>query len=169
MFHPEVVHTPDGAQAHRQFRAQGRRPEERLDDGGVSRRGARGDPRAGRQGQGDLRPFRRRRFRRRRRAHPRGDRRPAHLRLRRSRPDARRARARRSCGCSATITTSRSSMCDAAELFLGALERRRGSRGEAQDDRPAVHRRLRGARRRRSPPTGAARSSSWRRARSIPT
>ena len=54
-------------------------------------------PRAGRHGPGDLRPLRRRRFRRRGRADPRGDRRPAHLRLRRSRPAARSARPSRSC------------------------------------------------------------------------
>ena len=88
MFHPEVVHTPDGARADRQFRPQGRRAEERLDDGGVPRRGARGDPPPGRQGPRDLRPLRRRRFGGRRGADPRGDRRPADLRLRRPRPDA---------------------------------------------------------------------------------
>ena len=60
----------------------------RLDDGRLPRAGDRPHPRAGRQGQGDLRPFRRRRLGRRRRADPRGDRRPAHLRLRRPRPDA---------------------------------------------------------------------------------
>ena len=54
----------------------------------LPRRGARGDPRPGRQGPGDLRPLRRRRFGGRGGADPRGDRRPAHLRLRRPRPDA---------------------------------------------------------------------------------
>ena len=50
MFHPEVVHTPDGAKLHRQFPVQGRRPQRRLDDGEVPRRGDRPYPRAGRQG-----------------------------------------------------------------------------------------------------------------------
>jgi GMP synthase (glutamine-hydrolysing) len=37
-FHPEVVHTPDGAQADRQFRAHmGLRLRGRLDDGGLPR------------------------------------------------------------------------------------------------------------------------------------
>ena len=36
-FHPEVVHTPDGAKLLAQFRAQHRRAEVRLDDGGLPR------------------------------------------------------------------------------------------------------------------------------------
>ena len=79
-----------GAHARRrktpaQFRPQGRRPDRRLDHARLPRGGDREDPRAGRQGQGDLRPLRRRRFSGRRGADPRGDRRPAHLRVRRSR------------------------------------------------------------------------------------
>ena len=79
-----------GAHARRrqtdpQFRPQGRRPHRRLDHARVPRGGDRKDPRPGRQGQGDLRPLRRRQFRGRRGADPRGDRRPAHLRVRRSR------------------------------------------------------------------------------------
>ncbi len=56
---------------------------------------------------------------------------------------------------------------DAAKLFLGALAGVDRPRGQAQDDRPAVHRHVRGgsARRKRS----AGPSSSSRRARSIPT
>ncbi len=42
MFHPEVAHTPDGARSDPQFRPRGRGSEERLDDGRVPRRGARG-------------------------------------------------------------------------------------------------------------------------------
>ena len=87
-FHPEVVHTPDGAQADRQFRAPRLRLRRRLDDGRVPRRQDRRDPRPGRQGQGDLRPVGRRRQRGRRGADPRGDRRAADLRVRRPRPDA---------------------------------------------------------------------------------
>ncbi len=67
MFHPEVVHTPDGAKLIRNFvrkiaglsgdwTMRAFREEEIAED-----------PRAGRQGQGDLRPLRRRRFSRRRR------------------------------------------------------------------------------------------------------
>jgi GMP synthase (glutamine-hydrolysing) len=36
-FHPEVVHTPDGAKLIRQFRPQGRGPDRRLDDGRLPR------------------------------------------------------------------------------------------------------------------------------------
>ena len=49
MFHPEVVHTPDGGQAARQFRPPRLRPRRRLDDGRVPRDQDRRDPRAGRQ------------------------------------------------------------------------------------------------------------------------
>ena len=48
-FHLEVVHTPDGAEAHLEFRPQGRRAQTRLDDGRLPRRGDRSDPRAGRR------------------------------------------------------------------------------------------------------------------------
>ena len=88
-FHPEVVHTParravDRATSlHKVAGLPGR-----LDHGRLPRRGDRPHPRAGRQGPGDLRPFGRRRFVGRGGADPRGDRRPADLRLRRSRPDA---------------------------------------------------------------------------------
>ena len=68
----------------------------RLDDGGVPRPGDRAHPRAGRQGPRGLRPLGRRRFRGRRGAAARGDRRPADLHLRRYRPAARAARRRRS-------------------------------------------------------------------------
>ena len=70
MFHPEVVHTPDGAKLIRNFvrkvagltgdwtmRAFREEAIEKIRS-------------AGRQGQGDLRPVRRRRFRRRRGADP---------------------------------------------------------------------------------------------------
>ena len=45
-FHPEVVHTPDGGQADRQFRPPCLRPGRRLDDGRVPRRQDRRDPRS---------------------------------------------------------------------------------------------------------------------------
>ena len=52
MFHPEVAHTPDGAQADRQLRAQDRRHQGRLDDGRLPRRGdrARSAPRSDERG-----------------------------------------------------------------------------------------------------------------------
>ncbi len=75
-------------QADQELRAQGRRPHRRLDHARLPRGGDREDPRPGGQGPGDLRPLRRRRFRGRRGPDPRGDRRPAHLRVRRSRPAA---------------------------------------------------------------------------------
>ena len=72
---------------------------------------------AGRQGAGDLRPLGRRRFGGRGGADPRGDRRPADLRLRRSRPAAagRGGGGRRR--CSAATTTSRSSMSTRRTTF----------------------------------------------------
>ncbi len=88
MFHPEVVHTPDGAKLLRNFVRKIAGLDRRLDHARLPRGGDREDPQAGRQGQGDLRPLRRRRLRGRGRADPRGDRRPAHLRVRRSRPAA---------------------------------------------------------------------------------
>ena len=72
-------------------------------------------------GQGDLRAVGRRRFVGRGGADPRGDRRPAHLRLRRPRPDARGREPSRSSACSATTTTSRWSMSNAETLFLNGL------------------------------------------------
>ncbi len=75
---------PARRRAPAQFRAQGRGLHRRLDHARVQAGGDRQDPQAGRQGQGDLRTVRRRRFRRGRGAHPRSDRRAAHLRLRRS-------------------------------------------------------------------------------------
>ncbi len=41
MFHPEVVHTPDGAQLIANFVPQGRRAPRRLDHGAVQGRGYR--------------------------------------------------------------------------------------------------------------------------------
>ena len=75
-------------EAPRELRPPHRRLRRRLDDGRLPRPGDRAHPRAGRQGQRDLRPLRRRRLGGRRGADPRGDRRPAHLHLRRPRPDA---------------------------------------------------------------------------------
>jgi hypothetical protein len=49
-FHPEVVHTPDGAKLLRISYASCLRLLGRLDDGGVPRDQDRGNPRAGRHG-----------------------------------------------------------------------------------------------------------------------
>jgi hypothetical protein len=105
-FHPEVVHTPDGAKLIANFARHvcGCR---RMDHGRVPRRQDRRDPRAGRRPARDLRPVGRRRQRGRGGADPRGDRRAADLRLRRPRPDAHGRGASRSSACSATITISR--------------------------------------------------------------
>jgi hypothetical protein len=158
-FHPEVVHTPDGAQADRQFRPQGLRPCRRLDDGRIPRDQDRRNPRTGRRWPGDLRAFGRGRQLRRRDPDPRSDRRPADLRLRRSRPDAAGTSASRSKACSATITTSR---------WSWSMPRRASWRGwrasptrkEAQVHRRRIHRRVRGRgeedRRRRFPRAGHA-------------
>ena len=121
MFHPEVVHTPDGAKllanfVHKIAGLPATGPW-RISARARSRRSAR---RSG-SGTRHLRAVGRRRLRRRRGADPRGDRRPAHLHLRRPRPVARWTRPRRSCGSSASTTTSRSCTSMRRELFLDAL------------------------------------------------
>ena len=62
MFHPEVVHTPDGAKLLANFVHKIAGPGRRLDDGALPRERGRADPRAGRQGARDLRAVGRRRF-----------------------------------------------------------------------------------------------------------
>ncbi len=73
---------------HPQLRARHRRLHRRLDHGRLPRGGDRQDPRAGRHRARDLRPLGRRRFLGGGGADPRGDRRAADLRLRRSWPSA---------------------------------------------------------------------------------
>ena len=158
-FHPEVVHTPDGAQLLAELRPPHRRPVRRLDHGGLPRAGGRGDPRQGRRRQGDLRAVRRRRFLRRGGADPRGDRRPADLHLRRSRPAAHERGGRGRHHVPRPLQHPAGPRAGA-----GHLHRRAGGRdgpgGQAQDHRPAVHRDLRGRgqedRRRRLPCPGHA-------------
>ena len=87
-FHPEVVHTPKGAALLANFVHAHRRLRRRLDHGAVPRERGRPHPRAGGRRARDLRAVGRGRFGRRRAPDPRGDRRPAHLHLRRSRPAA---------------------------------------------------------------------------------
>ena len=92
-FYADAISSRSRAHAARrgalaQFRTQDRGRQGRLDDARLQGRGDREDQEAGRQGQGDLRPVRRRRFGGRGGADPRGDRRAAHLRVRRPRPAA---------------------------------------------------------------------------------
>ena len=155
-------------QADPQFRPQGCRPDRRLDHARVPRGGDREDPRPGRQGQGDLRPVRRRRFRRRRGADPRGDRRPAHLRVRRSRPACARTKARPSSTCSAHHYNIPLVHVDASKQFLGELagvtdpEAKRKTIGRLFID-------VFDAEAKKIAKKAKDRRNSWRRARSIPT
>ena len=154
---------PARRRAHAQLRAQDRGLQGRLDHARLQGGGDRENPRAGRQGPRDLRALRRRRLRGRRRADPRGDRRAAHLRVRRPRPAA----ARRSGEGGGAVSRQ---LQHPARPRRGrsavprCARRRHRSRGQAQDHRQAVHRRVRRAKRRSS-----AAPNSWRRARSIPT
>ena len=161
-FHPEVAPHRNGARILRNF----------TDLAGFTgdwtmavlpRPGDRGDPRPGRRRQGDLRPLRRRRFLGRGGADPRGDRRPAHLRLRRHRPAAPgRGRAGRH-----PLPRPLQHPADPRRRARPLPRRARGRhrpRDQAQDHRPGVHRGLR----RRARPRSATRSSSPR-ARSTPT
>ena len=122
MFHPEVVHTPDGAQLLRNFvhkiagiegdwtmRAYREHAVEKI-------RKQVGN------GTRDLRPVRRRRFLRRRGADPRGDRRPADLHLRRPRPAAQERGQQGRRPCSASHYNIPLVHVDAADLFIDALE-----------------------------------------------
>jgi hypothetical protein len=84
-FHPEVHHTPNGKTLYENFvTLAGFKGDWTM--GAYRDRGDREDPRTGRRRQGDLRAVGRCRQLGRRRPDPRGDRRPADLRLRRSRP-----------------------------------------------------------------------------------
>ena len=168
MFHPEVAHTPDGAKLLANFLFKIAKRQRRLDDGRLPRRGDRPHSRASRQVARDLRLVGRRQFGGRGRAHPRGDRRPAHLRVRRPRAHAprrsgrsgesvprpfqhsarsRRRRAKSSSRRSQASTTPRPSA-------------RRSAGCSSTHSRP---------RRAASPATAKDRSTFWRKARSIPT
>ncbi len=87
-FHPEVAHTPRGALMLRNFTHGIAGLSGDWDHGLVPPEDGPEDPRPGRLRSGDLRPFRRRGLVGGRGADPRGDRRTAHLRLRRHRPPA---------------------------------------------------------------------------------
>ena len=165
MFHPEVVHTPDGAKLLANFvhKIAGLEGDWTMPAYRAQRR--RGDPQAGRQGQGHLRAFGRRRFLGRGPADPRGDRRPADLHPRRPRPDAQERGGRRRRHVPRALQPA-AGPC----RCVGPLHRRAGRRGrsgnQAQDHRPAVHRGVRGrgeeARRRRIPGAGHALSRRHR-------
>ena len=96
-FHPEVAHTPRGGQLIGNFVRRIAGLPGDWTHGALQVERDRQDPRPGRQGPGDLRALRRRRQRGGRRADPRGDRRPAHLHLRRPRAACGSTRRRRSC------------------------------------------------------------------------
>ena len=130
-------------QAASELRAQNCPPAGRLDHGALSLKRGRQDKSAGRKSAGDRGAVGRRRFRRRLGADPRGDRRPAHLHLRRPWAFAR----ERGEGGRGALPR---------RLQHSARPRRRGQAlprraqgqvrpgGEAQDDRRALHRRVRG-------------------------
>ena len=90
MFHPEVVHTPDGAKLLRNFvhNVAGLKSDWTM--AAFRAEASRRHPRSGRQRPRHLRAFRRRRFFGRCGADPRSDRRAADLRIRRPRSYARR-------------------------------------------------------------------------------
>ena len=107
-FHPEVVHTPYGQAILETLPGRHLRLRAHLVAGLDRRRADRADPRAGRRRTRDLRALGRRGLLGGGAARAPGDRRPAHLRVRRPRPDAQeRGRAGRS-RPSATTSTSRS-------------------------------------------------------------
>ncbi len=140
-FHPEVHHTPRGRAALRELRAT-RGLHRRLDDGRLPRGRHRQDPRTGGRREGDLRTVRRGRQLGRRRSDPRGDRRPADLRLRRSRPAA----AGRGGTGRDHVPRHLQHPADPCRRNRPVPERagrRHRPRGEAQDHRAPVHRRVR--------------------------
>ena len=106
LFHPEVVHTPHGAQLLRNFthHVAGCRGDWTMAGFRAMQIGP--HPRAGRRRAGDLRIVGRRRFVGRRGAGARGGGRCAHLHLRRSRPAARGRSRGGGAHCFATASTS---------------------------------------------------------------
>ena len=122
---------------------RGRRSAAELDSGRRDRGAGRADPGAGRLGARHLRPLRRRRLGRRGAARLQGGRRPAHLRVRRPRADARerggagRRDLRRPLPRAARPRARRGAVPDPARG-------RHRPGDEAQDRRRGVHPRLRG-------------------------
>ena len=130
-------------QAFAQLRAQDRGLQGRLDDGRLQGPRHRPGPRPGRQRPRDLRPVGRRRLLGGGRAAARGDRRPAAVRVRRPRPAAaERGRAGR-----APVPRPLqhpAGPCRRLRAVPEGARRRERPRDQAQDDRRAVHRRVRG-------------------------
>ncbi len=152
-----------------QLRARHRRLRRRLDHARLQGRGDREDPRPGRAaGPGDLRPLRRRRFRGGRGADPRGDRRAAHLRVRRPRPAAPGRRPQGGRPVPRQLQHP-AGPCGGAGAVPRRARRRHRPRGQAQDHRRAVHRRVRGAGETARDARAGRRRASSPRARSIPT
>ncbi len=137
---PRGAPHPQGRETLRELRASGRL-QGRLDDGRLPRGGDRQDPRSGRRRQGDLRAVGRGRQLGRRRADPRGDRRPADLRLRRPRPAAA-GRGRTGRHHVPRPLQHAADPCRRKRPVPGRAGRRLRPRGQAQDHRPAVHRRV---------------------------
>ena len=163
LFHPEVVHTPQGGEllrnfTHRVARCRGDWTMARFRAEAIDRIRAPGG-----DGRRRLRPLGRRRFRGRGGAAARGDRRPADLHLCRHRPVAR----RRGRGGGRPLPRPLQHPADPSRRRRPVprqARRRHRPRGQAQGDRRHLHRRLR-----RGGARGSAASSSWRRARSTPT
>ena len=144
-FHPEVVHTPRGARDPAQLPLRICGLPGRLDDGDLHRRRPSRASASRSGGAGVIcGALRRRRLVGRGGARPRGDRRPAHLHLRRQRPAARRARPRRWSTCSAATSTSR---CPRRRAPSSSSARSRAST-DPEEKRKIIggtlHRRLRG-------------------------
>ena len=128
-------------------------------------------------GAGDLRAVRRRRLLRRRGARAAGRRRPAHVRVRRPRPAARRRGRAGGAATSSRRPASGSKVVDARDAVPRALAGLTDPEDQAQDHRPRVHPRVRGrgarggGRGAEAEPTTAraTRCGSSSRARSTPT
>ena len=91
-FHPEVLHTPGGTDMLRRFVLDACKRPADVDNAGVHRGPGGTNPRSGRRLTGHLRAFGRRRLGRRCAARASGGRRPADVRVRRSRPACARTR-----------------------------------------------------------------------------
>ena len=165
MFHPEVVHTPDGAKLLANFvhRIAGLKGDWTMaaykDQAIAAIREQVGDRKVICGLSGGVR------FQRRRRADPRGDRRPADLHPRRPRIDAQ-ERGGRSRRHVPRILQHPAGPCGRGGPVHRRAGRRGRSRGQAQDHRQALHRCLRGRgeqdRRRRFPRPGHALSRCHR-------
>ncbi len=142
-FHPEVAHTPFGQQILTTFLEDDLRRRPQLERGVDRRRADRSDPRAGRGRPRDLRALGRRRLVGRRAARPPRDRRPADVRLRRPRPDAKGRGRAGDRGVPRHLQGAAGRRRRGGALPRAARRRHRPG-GQAQGDRRGVHPRLRG-------------------------